>query len=378
MPENTKISAFVVSYNRADVLPTCLASLGFADEVVLVDKSSTDDSVALAADLADRIYVVPWSPTVEETRLFAAARCAHEWIVFLDDDECLSPEAIEFLGRELAAPRADAYALPHRHYVLGTHDPDACYWPENQVRVFRRGTVAFSDTVHGGTHVLSPNLYVVPPETGVAIHNFSHESVFRWIEKSNRYTSRPDRLRPDDDTPDLVAFAHRRIDHWIARSRNAHPGSYAATIALLRALYDTMDRLKAWEEAAGIDGEARFRQARAALSETYRTLPRLRRRAAPAAVVDVRPGPSEPARTEPGPAEAHDAAAAPAAHAHDLAEIKRAYDELLVAARRQAAELTRLRRFEASHLHPVLLGAVKVEREIRRVVGQLRRRLGGT
>ena len=101
----------------------------------MVDKSSTDDTPAIAAQHADRVITVPWSPTVEETRAFAVAQCTHDWIICLDDDECLSIEAIRFIQAELAAPRADVYGLLQRHYILGTHDEAAYYWPEHQIRI---------------------------------------------------------------------------------------------------------------------------------------------------------------------------------------------------------------------------------------------------
>ena len=88
-----KISAFVISYNRATILGTCLRGLAFADELIVVDKSSTDGSRAIADAHADRVITVPWTPTVEETRTLALSLCRHEWILFMDDDECLSPEA---------------------------------------------------------------------------------------------------------------------------------------------------------------------------------------------------------------------------------------------------------------------------------------------
>ena len=144
-----KLSAFVVSYNRAALLRTCLKALAFADEVIVVDKSSTDDSLAVAEQLADRVISVPWSPTVEETRGFALAQCTHEWVLCLDDDECLGPEAVLAIDRELHAPRADIYFLPLRHYILGRHEERAYYWPELHPRLFRRGSISFRATVHG-------------------------------------------------------------------------------------------------------------------------------------------------------------------------------------------------------------------------------------
>ena len=260
-----KISAFVVAYNRAAILGTCLRALRFADEIIVVDKASTDDTRAVAERLAARVVAAPWSPTVEETRDFALSLCAHDWILFLDDDECLSPDAGEFIQGLLAKPQADVYEFPLRHYILGVHDEAAYYWPEHHVRLFRRGSVTFGATVHGGIHVHSDRVMRIQSETGVCIHHLSHPDVAGWIERTNRYTSRPDRARVVDDGYDLAGFAHARIDHWLTRTTDKTPDGYPAAVALLRATYDIVDRLKMWEEARGLDGNALFSQVCAGL-----------------------------------------------------------------------------------------------------------------
>lgn len=129
-----KLSAVVVSYNREEIVGTVLRGIQFADEVVLRDKSSTDRTVEIGAALADRVVRVPWSPTVEETRASIESFCAHDWILYLDDDECLSPEAALFIDKELYDPRADLYRLPLRHSIMAQHDEDAYYWPESHMR----------------------------------------------------------------------------------------------------------------------------------------------------------------------------------------------------------------------------------------------------
>ena len=267
--DRAPLSVFVVSYNRSALLRTCLKALGFADEIVVIDKSSTDDSVAVAESLADRVVSVPWSPTVEETRAFALAQCSHEWVLCLDDDECLSTEAVEFIDAELRAPRADIYILPLRHYILGRHDERAYYWPEAHPRLFRRGAVAFRDTVHAGLVALSEHRFDVPAATGACIHHLSHRDAAEWIAKTNRYTSRPDRKRAEHDGADLIAFAHDRLDAWMERSGDSDRGDYPAAVAVLRAVYDMVDRVKAWEEAQGLDGSALFERAGERLERAY-------------------------------------------------------------------------------------------------------------
>jgi len=267
-----KVSAVVVSYNRATLIGTCLRALGFADAVILVDKSSTDGTREIAAPHTDRVIIVPWSPTVEETRAFAVAQCAHEWIICLDDDECLSAEAVRFVQSELAAPRADIYRLPLRHYILGVHGEDAYYWPEYHVRLFRRGAVTFTGTVHDGMVLNSDSVFQVAPETGVAIHHLSHQDVAQWIEKTNRYTSRRDRTRVTDYGPSIAGYAHGRIDHWLSRTRDVSPGGYPEAVAVLRATYDLIDRLKVWEEERGTDSAVEFQRICAALDAGYVTI----------------------------------------------------------------------------------------------------------
>ena len=256
-----KISAFVITYNRASIVGTCLRSVRFADELIVVDKSSTDGTRTIAEACADEVVTVPWTPTVEETRTYALSLCKHEWILFLDDDECLSAETEACILKELENPGADVYLFPLRHYILGQHDERAYYWPEHHIRLFRRGTVTFTSTVHGGLRLHSNRMERLRVSNGVSIHHLSHQDTHVWIEKTNRYTSRPDREGAKAGPEGFAAFAHERIDYWMARSADPAPDGYSAAVALLRAVYDMVDAVKAWEAETGLDGEALFAQA---------------------------------------------------------------------------------------------------------------------
>ncbi len=253
-----KLSAFVVTYNRASLLETCLRAVSFADELIVIDKSSTDHSAVVAARYADRVERVPWSPTVEETRAFAASLCRHEWILCLDDDEILSPATGRYLCNDLPGCDADIYSIPYRHYILGVHDERAYYWPETRHCLFRKGAIEFIPTVHGGVRLQSDRIISIPVDSGVCIHHLSYQDVAGWIERSNRYTSRPDRIQADGATGNLIQFAHEQIDDWMRRTDDPSGNDYPAAVALLRAIYDMVDRLKAWETERGIDGAELF------------------------------------------------------------------------------------------------------------------------
>jgi glycosyltransferase involved in cell wall biosynthesis len=260
------ISGFVVAYNRASLVGTCLRSLRFADELIVIDKSSTDETPAIARRYADHVITVPWSPTVEETREFALSQCRHDWIAFLDDDEMFSAQAIAWLR---TARPADAVALPLRHWILGEFNPMAYYWPEHHVRFFRKGAVTFRPIVHGGMELRTDRIEHVAPETQIFIEHLSHRDAEQWIERTNRYTSSTKRVNADPEGADLIDFAHRRIDHWLARSQRTDRNDYPAAAALLRAIYDMVDRIKAWETERGVDGAATFRERCSELGRAY-------------------------------------------------------------------------------------------------------------
>jgi O-antigen biosynthesis protein len=203
---------------------------------------------------------------VEETRAFALEQCSHDWIAFLDDDEMFSPGAIEYLHTARAAA---VVALPRRHWILGEFNPDAYYWPEHQIRFFRKGALTFLPVVHGGMEIDTDHIDRVSPETQIFIEHLSHRDTEQWIERTNRYTSQPRRVAVDSEAADLIDFAHQRIDYWLARSRQSDRSDYPAAVALLRAIYDMVDRIKAWEGHRSRDGEAAFQMRCMELERAY-------------------------------------------------------------------------------------------------------------
>lgn len=72
----------------------------------------------------------------------------------------------------------------------------------------------------------------------------------------------------------MISFAHQRIDHWLQQSHASDRDDYPAAVALLRAVYDMVDRVKEWEAQLGRDGgetsQARWRE----LEQEYDTLER--------------------------------------------------------------------------------------------------------
>jgi hypothetical protein len=241
------LSSVVITYNRIDVIETCLRSARIADELIVVDKGSTDGTAEVGKRMADRFVQVPWSPTVEETRTEAVSLATAPWILTLDDDECLNGKAQDCVLSATHEPKGRIYYLPYRHHVLSRHDERAYYWPEYRPALFQRGAIRFNSVVHGGVHPTTEDRHVVPPETGAAIMHLSHRDAATWIEKTNRYTSRSERLgsaKASDMTPDGIMTL---MQNYMAKVPHDDADGYLSAVAALRGLYDVVDAIKRWE-----------------------------------------------------------------------------------------------------------------------------------
>lgn len=267
----SKLSAVVICYNRIDVIEACLIAARNAEELIVIDKSSTDGTDEIGRKYADKFYRVPWSPVVEDTRAFAVSKAAGEWILLLDDDECLNIEAIDYIAEYIHNPLAPVCSLPRREYILGRHDERAYYWPQHHARLFRADAVRLPQTVHGGIEIRDDKFYRVPADHGAAILHLSHADAHTWIEKTNRYTSIAD--RKSKASADQVTPAGMRaiLEQWLEKIPKEHEADqYLCAVAALRAMYDIADAIKLWESRQSGMGQGALIAAAQDLIAEYR------------------------------------------------------------------------------------------------------------
>ena len=139
-----KISAYILTYNEAEKIEAAVASVLWADEVVVVDSFSTDRTAEIA-DLARRARG-------RGARSTASANCAtarskpasHEWIFSLDADErCTREVRDEILALLPAGPPHDVYRVPRRSYMMGRWIRGSGWYPNfRQPQLFRKGACA--------------------------------------------------------------------------------------------------------------------------------------------------------------------------------------------------------------------------------------------
>ena len=135
-----KLSAAIITFNEEKNICRCLESVRWMDELIVVDSFSTDHTVELARQYTDKVVQRQWPGHVLQKQ-FALEQATGDWIISLDADEELSPEAAAEIKSVLAAAPADVngYSFPRQSFYLGRWIKHGGWYPDRKVRLVRRG-----------------------------------------------------------------------------------------------------------------------------------------------------------------------------------------------------------------------------------------------
>jgi glycosyltransferase involved in cell wall biosynthesis len=151
------VSAVVVSRNEAAELDSCLATLAFCAEIIVVDLESEDDTAKVAEAHGARVLRRPLVPTVERARADIAGEAANDWLLFTDPDEELPP-ALARQVEELVArdPPNVAVVYAPIQYRFGGRPLEGTVWGGIKERrlLVRRDRVELSSLIYSGVRVL--------------------------------------------------------------------------------------------------------------------------------------------------------------------------------------------------------------------------------
>jgi glycosyltransferase involved in cell wall biosynthesis len=182
------LSVVVNTFNEEASLPACLESVRWADDVVVVDMHSEDRTVEIAAKFGCRIFSFERTGYVEPARNFALAQAKHPWALVLDADERVSAGLASWIAASLAGTPAAAFRIPRRNFY-GSQWLTCCGWfPDEQLRLFRRERVRYSHRIHRAPEVEGE--IVSLPLRGEAY--LAHQAFDNWqsrIAKDNKYST---------------------------------------------------------------------------------------------------------------------------------------------------------------------------------------------
>lgn len=132
------ISAIIITKNEENMLPDCLKSLAWVDEIVVIDTGSIDKTNAIAVRFNARIVKYRGKPNFARWRNLGMQEAKGDWILYIDADERITPALKEEILRSIMEMDFDAYAIPRRNFIFGKELKHCGLYPDYVKRLFKK------------------------------------------------------------------------------------------------------------------------------------------------------------------------------------------------------------------------------------------------
>lgn len=247
-----RISVVVNTWNEERNIKKCLESVRqLADEIVVVDMESEDRTVEIAKKFGAKIFSYKYTGYVEPARNFAVSKVFEEWILILDADEELPKNLAERLKKIVKENKIDYLEIPRKNIIFGKWIQHSRWWPDYNIRFFRKGKVRWSDKIH-----ISPMTKGIGERLSekeeLAIIHYNYQSVSQYIDRLNRYSSiQADNLLSGGYKFKWQDLAQMPAEEFLSRffaGQGYKDGLHGLVLAILQAFSEFVLYLKVWEK----------------------------------------------------------------------------------------------------------------------------------
>jgi glycosyltransferase involved in cell wall biosynthesis len=179
------LSVTIITKNETANIRDCLESAAWADEIIVVDSGSEDDTVAICREYTDKVFIhKDWQGFgIQKNRALQYA--TQDWILSLDADERVTPALRTQIEKAIKDSTYSAFSIPRQAYFLGRAMRHGGWWPDYVVRLFRRSDGVFcEDIVHERALVSGQVVKLSEP-----LLHYSYTDLHQLMGKMNDYSS---------------------------------------------------------------------------------------------------------------------------------------------------------------------------------------------
>lgn len=271
-----KVSVVINTLNEEENLPRALNSVkDWAYEVIVVDMESTDETVKIAKKLGAQVYSHKRMGYVEPARNFAISKTTGDWIFILDADEEVPATLRKKIQQIIKEPDADYYAVPRKNIVFGKWLKHSRWWPDYNLRLFKKGHVEWGDEIHS-VPLTSGIGADIESKIDFAIIHHHYITVDQYLERLNRYTSiQAKELKKKGRKPDWRNFIKKPMAEFLSRyfaGKGYKDGFHGLALASMQSFSELVVEVKLWELYKFAERDINLLEVNAELKEAQREL----------------------------------------------------------------------------------------------------------
>lgn len=251
MSRKNSLSVVVSAFNSEKELEGCLKSAAFAQEIIVVDNSSTDRTLEVARKYTEKVFVRQNNPMLNVNKNFGFSKATGEWILCLDADERVTTslrDEIKYQMSNIKNNNTNGFWIPRKNIIFGKWIEHTGWYPDYQMRLFRRGRGRFEEKhvhemikIQGDAECLKGNLL-----------HYNYFSISQFLGKLNIYIPNEAEQLIDSGykfkwQDAISAPAKEFLSRFFARE-GYRDGFHGLMLSLLMSFYHLLIIATVWEK----------------------------------------------------------------------------------------------------------------------------------
>lgn len=242
------ISVVISAFNEEENIKDCLESVGWADEIILVDNSSIDKTVEIGRQYTQKIFTRPNLPMLNLNKNYGFDQTTGDWILNLDADERVTSELRKEIQELDPLPDVGGYEMARKNIIFGKWIEHGLWWPDYQLRLFRKNSGEFPGVhVHEKVEIKGKTEKLASP-----LLHYNYQTVSQYLWKMDQiYTENEvkNRLKTGEKINWSEAISMPVNDFlavFFAR-QGYKDGLHGLVLAFLQSFYALIVFAKTWE-----------------------------------------------------------------------------------------------------------------------------------
>ena len=183
------ITVFIPVFNEEKRIRHALISIQWCDEIIVLDKTSTDRTVEIAKEFGAKVFIMSNSNSYNVAEFKYLQYCTSEWIILLTASDIIDIELANEIIKltKIENFEYDVINVPYKRYILGLENKRSPWHGNYHPSIFRKSVLKINNDVHGAISFDSKRIYTIKGLKNKAIHHLTHETVDIMMDRHIRY-----------------------------------------------------------------------------------------------------------------------------------------------------------------------------------------------